>query len=146
MLVGEGEAEHEKYKQELRQIVEKLGLAQDVIFTGFRRDIPELLAAFDVLVLPSLEEAFGRVVIEAMACAKPVVATRGGGLPEIIRDKETGLLVPVKDPQAIAGAVLQLLADKALARQMGLSGRKRAEEMFDILTHVQLVFFRLPQT
>ena len=75
-----------------------------VIFTGFRQDIPEIMALLDILVLASEKEPFGRVLIEAMACGKPVVATNAGGVPEIAEDGKTGILVPPKDSRAMAAA------------------------------------------
>ena len=103
-----------------------------MVFTDFRKDIPRIIASLDLLVLTSEKEHFGRVLIEAMACAKPVVATNAGGVPEIVKDGETGILVPPKDSSAMAEAIITLLQDKERARRMGLAGRERVEKMFDI--------------
>lgn len=132
IIAGQDFDKDKRYEKQLKRMTEKLGIGKDVIFTGFRADVPEIMAAIDILVLPSIDEPFGRVLIEAMACAKPIVATKGGGVPEIVRDRETGLLVPIKDPHAISVAVIGLLKDKKRAREMGLAGRKIAEEVFDI--------------
>ncbi len=126
-----------RYRQQLEDLTFKLGLSDKVVFTGFRQDIPEVLGSLEILVLTSLKEPFGRVLIEAMACAKPVVATNAGGVPEIVRDGETGLLVPMKNPHAIAEAVISLLEDEKQSEEMGLKGRKRAEVFFDNETNVK---------
>jgi glycosyltransferase involved in cell wall biosynthesis len=111
-----------------------------VHFLGHRDDVPEILAALDVLVhVPSAPEPFGRVVAEAMAVGKPVVAARAGGLPEIVEHEVTGLLVPPGDPSACAAAVLRLLADPALRARLGTAGRRRAEERFDPAAHAERV-------
>jgi glycosyltransferase involved in cell wall biosynthesis len=101
-----------------------------VHFLGARDDVPELLHAMDVFVMPSLEEAFGIAVVEAMACGLPVVATNVGGLPEVVADKNTGLLVPPRDAGALASAVVKLANDESLRRAFGERGRARAEERF----------------
>ena len=104
-----------------------------VEFTGFRMDVPNLIAGFDVLVHAStIGEPFGQVVIEGMAAAKPIVATNGGGIPEIVIDEVTGLLVPMGDAPAMASAICRVLADPANARRMGQAGRQRALECFTI--------------
>ncbi len=95
-----------------------------VKFLGLRDDVPALMAAFDVLVVPSLNEGMGRVILEAGAAGTPVVASRVGGIPEIVRDGTTGLLVPPRDAQSIAAAVLSLAGDRAKARAMGESARR----------------------
>ncbi len=93
-------------------------------FLGLRDDVPALMAAFDALVVPSLNEGMGRVILEAGAAGTPVVATRVGGIPDVVREGKTGLLVPPRDAQAIAGAVLELERDVPRARAMGEAGRK----------------------
>ncbi len=111
------------YAAELRRTAAALGLGDRVRFLGQREDVPDLLAAADLLVLPSWAEPFGRVLIEAMAMARPVVATRAGGVPEIVEHGASGLLVPPRDPAALAEAILALLDDPARARAMGRYGR-----------------------
>jgi len=103
-----------------------------VKFLGLREDVPALMAAFDVLVVPSLNEGMGRVILEAGAAGTPVVATRVGGIPEIVRDGETGLLVPPKDAPSIAGAVLQLAGDPAKAATMGAAARSHVAPDFSL--------------
>ena len=104
---------------------------------GFRRDMPSLLAAADICVLPAHAEACGRVLFEAMAMAKPLVATASGGTPEIVVDGVTGLLVPPRDPRALAEALLVLLTDPARRQALGTAGRERAVKQFSIHTYVQ---------
>ena len=124
--------EHE-YAQSLRRMVCALGLTDRVAFLGFREDVPALLAGADVVVHAStLGEPFGQVVIEGMAAGKPVVATDGGALPEIVIPGETGLLVPMGDAPALAAALRALLEDPVRAAAMGTAGRRRVRERFTI--------------
>ena len=103
---------------------------------GQRRDIPEILSATHIAVSASWHEPFGRVIIEAMAMARPVVGTRAGAIPEIVADGETGVLVPIKDPTALATAIIAVATDRHDAHRMGQSGRQRVEELFSIDTTV----------
>jgi len=125
LLAGDGPEEHR-----LRTQVAALGLAGSVRFLGFREDIASLLACAELLVLPSLNEGFGMVLLEAMAMGSPVVASAVGGVPEVVLDGRTGLLVPPADPEALAAAILRLLGDPGFARQMGETGRERARKSF----------------
>ncbi len=113
-------------------LVKELGIDDSVIFTGKRSDIPEIFSLMNVSVLSSLSEGFSNAIIESMAAGKPVVATNVGGNREAIMNGETGLLVPPKDSNSLAEAILYLLKDKDLAQQMGLAGRKRVEDLFNI--------------
>jgi len=126
-----------EYPAELRRLAGELGIAEAVTFTGHRADIPALLPGLDVFVLASFDEPFGLVNVEAMAAGVPVVATRAGGVPEIVDDGETGLLVPVEDDAAIAAAVGRLLAGPAFAGTIAKAGRARAFERFDIARYVE---------
>lgn len=121
----------------LQRRIEELGLAGSVRLLGFRRDIPQVLAAADICVLPADAEACGRVLFEAMAMARPVVATASGGTPEIVVDGVTGLLAPPRDPGALGAALLALLKDRGRAREMGAAGRDRAAKEFSIQTHAR---------
>lgn len=107
----------------LRSRARELGVGERVVFAGFQRDAAAYTAAFDVAVVPSIEEGFGLVAIEAMSLGVPVVASRVGGLPEVIADGRSGLLVPPADPAAIADAVIRLLGDPALRRRLVDEGR-----------------------
>ena len=91
-----------------------------------------VMASLDILAQPSTRETFGRTLIEAMASRKPVIASRVGGMPEVVADQETGLLVPREDPQSLAAAIIALLEDPARARQMGEAGRRRVEHLFSL--------------
>jgi glycosyltransferase involved in cell wall biosynthesis len=96
-----------------------------------RDELPSLYRSSGMLVLPSVwEEPFGIPLVEAMASGLPVVATRVGGIPEIVEHGVTGLLVPPDDPDALAGAIAELLVDPSRARELGEAGRRRAEERF----------------
>lgn len=125
----------------LRDVMEKrareLGIGDAAIFAGWREDIPDMISLMDVMVLPSLNEAVGIALIEAQAEGVPVVASRVGGIPEVVKDRKTGILVPPSDAAAIADAVLSLLGDKPKCAAMGEAGkawvrdRFRAEDMAD---------------
>ncbi len=130
VLVGDGEL-----RSELEAQSRRLGLEGRLRFAGWQERIPDYLALFDLFVLPSLGEHFGRVLLEAMAMAKAVVATNAGGVPEIVRDGETGILVPPADPAAMAAAAVTLLQDPAGAARMGTAGRRRAESEFSLARH-----------
>ena len=132
-IIGAALFSETEYEQRVRALADRLGPAGWVEFTGFRPDVAELIGRLDVLVHASTgAEPFGQVIIEAMAAGKPVVATRGGGVPEIVVDGGTGLLVPMADAPAMAAAVATLLADPDAARAMGRRGRRRVEEHFSI--------------
>jgi L-malate glycosyltransferase len=134
LLVGEAFAYEKEYAEALGQAAK--GLEQAVVFTGQRSDIPQILSASDILVSASWHEAFGRTVVEGMAMGKPVVATRSGGPDDIVVDGDTGYLVPLKDPQALAEALIKLWREPVAARSMGEAGRQRALEHFDIRRNV----------
>lgn len=122
--------EHD-YDRELHTLVRTLKLESHVEFTGFRDDVQELIPRMDIVIHAStIGEPFGQVVIEAMGAGRPIVATNGGGVPEIVQDGQTGLLVPMNDVPALARAMLHLLACPQLARDMGLNGRARVEAQF----------------
>lgn len=109
-----------------------LGLSDHVIFAGYRDDVEAIIAASDLLVMPSLREGFGDPIIEAMALCRPVIASRIGGMVEAVRDGETGLLVPPGDPDALAQAIVNLLRDPQARERMGLQGRQVALGEFSV--------------
>ena len=119
LVVGDGERRHE-----LEQMVEGLDLRPSVRFLGWRRDLPRVYADLDVVVLASRNEGSPVALIEALAAARPVVATAVGGVPEVVVDGQTGLAVPPSDPGALAAAVLDLLRDRARAERLGAAGRR----------------------
>jgi glycosyltransferase involved in cell wall biosynthesis len=128
LLVGEGPSE-----RELRRRSRGLGLESRVSFMGLRRDIPQVLATLDILVLPSFQEGSPNVVLEAMAAGVPVVATGVGGTREIIEHGKTGWLVPPGDPGALAEGIRQMLANPSLARDMARAAKNwvRANRSMD---------------
>ena len=132
LLVGEG-----PLRDALVDLAEDTGVASKLIFTGFRAHVPRVLAALDLFVLPSLAEGFPLSVLEAMAAAKPIVATRIAGVVEQIEDEVTGLLVPPGDRAALAGAVLRLLEDKDLAERIARRAQRRAREEFTLQRMVE---------
>lgn len=124
--------EHRAYRAELEARVAELGLTSRLTFTGYRPDAAALLAGLDVLVHPAEREPLGRVVLEAMAAAKPVVAVNACGPCEIIRHEVDGLLTPTAAPEALAAAVLSLMRDPGLAARLGAAARQRIERDFEI--------------
>ena len=122
---------HSGYADSLKRRAVDLGLGGRVAFLGARDDVPDILAATDVLVhCPTAPEPFGRVLAEAMAAGRPVVAARAGGIPEIVEHEVTGLLVATGDVHRFAAAVLRLLADPGLRGRLGDAARRRAESLF----------------
>jgi glycosyltransferase involved in cell wall biosynthesis len=126
VLVGQG-----RMLEELRTLSLQLGLTDYVELVGFATDPVALVAGSDLILVPSLKEGLGLAAIEAMAMERPVIASRVGGLPEVVEDGKTGLLVPPGDPSALAVAILDLLNDPARAQRMGQAARQRAELSFD---------------
>lgn len=127
LVVGDG-----ALRPALEAEAARLGLGSRVRFTGVRHDVPALLGGVDVLVLASLFEGLPNVVIEAMAAGAVAVATDVGGARELVVDGETGIVVPVGRPDAIAEAVAGLLADPARSRAMAVAARRRIEERFTV--------------
>ncbi len=139
LAIGEDPDPVGQHQKDLRALVHQMGLEERFNFTGFLPDIPAVMDALDIVVLCSDNEGFGRVLIEAMAAAKPVVATDSGGIPEIVVHGETGFLVPVRDVDAISEAVIYLLGHPEQAQAMGLAGRRRVEAMFTMEAHARAV-------
>ncbi|MBL7071168.1 MAG: lipopolysaccharide heptosyltransferase II [Candidatus Omnitrophica bacterium] len=133
LVVGEVPPSKKRYREELDLLVRRLGIANIVDFMGSREDIPDIISQLDVLVLPTkTPEAFGRVIIEAQAVGVPVVATKVGGIVDIIRDGENGLLVMPEDPHSIAEAILKVIKDRDLARSITAQARKDVEEKYSL--------------
>lgn len=142
LIVGEPDATplSQAYDAKLRRRVAELNLSDKVIFTGFRADIPAIMAASEIVIHSSSEpEPFGRVIVEAMAAGRPVIATAAGGVLDIVRDQETGLLVPPKDVTAMAEAMRQLLQDRDGAQRMGQRARAEVAQRFTIEQHIAAV-------
>ena len=132
VLAGAGwGAAGERYRQDLIARCREERLDDVVTFLGRREDVPDILAALDVAVQCSLSENYGGT-IEALLMERPTVATRVGGMPETIRHGETGLLVPARDPEALAAAILELLADRGRAQAMARAGRALMLERFQL--------------
>lgn len=129
LIVG---ADERGLQKGLERLGESLGLDGRLCFAGFQQDVFPYLDAMDLFVLASVDEGFGIVLLEAMACAKPVVATRVDGPPEIMEDGRTGLLVPPRDHDAMAKALVELLKDPERRARMGKQGRERVETLFGL--------------
>lgn len=133
LIIGAALFGEDQYEQEVRRLPTELGIDGIVEFTGFRSDVKAAIADLDLLVHASTQgEPFGQVIIEGMAAGKPVVATDGGGVPEIVQDGRTGILVPMGDVQAMADAICQILVDPARAQAMGVQARQRIANHFTL--------------
>lgn len=133
LIIGDAPKDKIKYKEELELLVRRLGLGQNVEFMGYQEDIPKILARLDVLVSATVTpEAFGRVIIEAQAAGVPVVATKVGGVVDIIKDNVNGLLSCPNDPRGMADCVLKIAKNKELALLLAVNGRKNVEENFSM--------------
>lgn len=126
VFVGDGQE-----REGLRKEAERLGIGDKVFFTGVRKDVERMYAAMDIFVLPSTcSEAFGMVIIEAMAMGKPVIGTMVGGIPELITDRKNGILVPPGDEKALAEAIRIYLADRDFSSRVASAGRQTVESEF----------------
>ena len=121
------------YEEELRALCAKLGIQDRVEFTGFVEGVQGAIERLNIVVHAStIGEPFGQVIIEGMAAGRPVIATNGGGVPEIVEDNVTGLLIPPNDERSLADAMRRLLRDPDTAEEMGRRGRERAREFFNL--------------
>jgi glycosyltransferase involved in cell wall biosynthesis len=147
VIVGAALFGEDDYDQELKRLPKRLGIEDVVEFAGFRNDIGRVIGELDLVVHASITgEPFGQVIIEGMAAGKPVVATNGGGVPEIVEDGITGILVPMGDARTMAEAICEVLADPARAREMGTRGRQRVENHFTVkltATKVEAVYCKV---
>ena len=133
LMIGSAMFGEERYEEEIRKLCKELGMEGSVDFLGFISDIHSEIAKLDLVVHAStIGEPFGQVVIEGMAARKAVIATRGGGIPEIVLDGETGILVPMNDHLAMASAMLQLLSHPEERLAMGERGFQRVVDSFSI--------------
>lgn len=138
LIVGDTKIDNSaSFLAELKTLTYKLSLDKKVIFTGFIEDITELYHELDLVVLPSRHEPFGRILIEAMAAGRPIVATRTGGVAEVVEDVTTALLVSSNDPDCLAEAMLQIIGDTELAKRLGENGRRRVRDLFTIKENVR---------
>jgi glycosyltransferase involved in cell wall biosynthesis len=144
IIVGEG-----PLRDQLEEAAHAYSLSGRVRFLGHRDDVPRLMTAADIVVLPSAYEGLPNVVLEAMLLQKPVVATAAPGTTEVVVDKETGLLVPVGDVMLLARAIRDLVRDPALAKRLGKNGRTRVEAQFradTMITQVAQLYEDLART
>jgi len=126
LMVGEG-----PLRSQLESLVDALHLRGDVIFTGWREDIPEMMSAMDIFCLPTLREGFGLVFAEAMAMKVPVITHRIDPIPEVVQENETGVLIPPGKEDLFVKGILSLIRDEKFRTEMGEKGKKRVEQYFD---------------
>lgn len=127
LFLGEGEEE-----ERLKSMVAEAGLEQHFTFAGYRENVGEILTVIDILLHPATMEGFANVAMQALAAAKPVVSSAVGGMPEIVLDGETGILVPPQNPAAIVDALDKLLSDSSLRDKLGRNGQQRVKEKFSV--------------
>jgi glycosyltransferase involved in cell wall biosynthesis len=132
VIAGEGEL-----RASLEHQIKERRLEKHVFLAGFRPDVISVHKAFDVFVMSSVTEGLGTSLLDAMACGKPIVATRTGGIPEVVVDGLTGLLVPPRDHEGLARAIVALLQDERARRAMGAAGLARVRERFSVERMVQ---------
>lgn len=130
LLIGDG-----PLRKKLENLAQQLNFFDKIVFSGMREDIPRLLNAIDIFVLPSLNEGMGRVLIEAMVLAKPIVATRVGGVPDVVEDGSSGLLVPPADPDALADAICTIMKNPALASKLASHAAIRSQKF----SHTEMI-------
>ena len=127
---GKTQTAEEKYESEMLSLIKKLGLEREIILTGTRQDIPQVMAALDILVHPSTTDAGPRSPLEAMASGKPVIASAVEGNIEEVEDGVTGILFPSGDSDALAQALIKLIENKTMRERLGSAGRNRVERLF----------------
>lgn len=132
LILGTIHPLYKRYYEKMKEWVKKLEIGESLIFVEEREDVPKVIASFDLFLFSSVQETLGRVIIESMACGKPVVATKVGGIPEVVEEGISGYLVPPRNPHSSARAALKLLLNREKASQMGKEGRRRVEKLFDI--------------
>ncbi len=139
-IVGDVTPDRLALRESLVRRAEELGVADRLIWAGYRRDVPQVMAALDVLVVPSTSpEPFGRTILEAMASGTPVIATAHGGPLDIIEDGKTGLLVPPRDPAALAVAIIQMAEEPEWRKRMGEAGLAEVMEKYTVEKYVERV-------
>jgi glycosyltransferase involved in cell wall biosynthesis len=127
VILGEGEL-----REQLERQVRDHHLEKHVVLPGFRHDVIGCIKAFDVFVMSSVSEGLGTSLLDAMACSKPIVATRVGGIPEVVEDEVSGLLVPPRDHRALAAAIVRQLHDPGLGRRLAAAAFQRVREQFNV--------------
>jgi len=139
LVVGHAGGNHSHYEKEIKDYVEKLGLSQVVKFLGYRRDIPQLLAAFDIYALPTLREGFPVAVLEAMSSGCAIVTSDFPANLELIEDKKHGFITPMKESSVLTNRIELLIKDERLRKKMGQSARKKVLENFSLKNNVSKI-------
>ena len=134
-VLGDDLKGHGTLRRAMEERVAALDLSSHFRFLGFRPDAPRLIPAFDVITVPSHIEPLGNATLEAMAAGRPVVGSRVGGIPEMVVEGETGVLVPPQDPDALAAALEPLIASPEQRQRLGRAARERAERAFSLGVH-----------
>ncbi|NWF75386.1 MAG: glycosyltransferase family 4 protein [Nitrospirae bacterium] len=137
IIIGEYKKSDESYFEEIKTIIKELSLENEVYFTGLLTDVRDALCSLDLVILPSLEERCSRSLLESLACAKAVIATKVGGNPEIVEDGVNGILVEPENEKQIAQAIIKLISNHELRRKMGENGRLKAVDKFNMEKHIQ---------
>ncbi len=132
VVAGADGVGEEGYGAQMQALASELGVGEHFIFLGKRDDVPDVMNAFDCLVVPSRLEAFGKVIIEAMACGKCVIGAASGGIPEIIQDGQNGRLVEADNAEALQNAVLDVLGNEDIRDRLARNGHKTATDIFSI--------------
>lgn len=140
MIVGADLQERGRYRKKLENLARELGVEKNIIFTGYRSDVGDLMNAFDVFVLPSFAEGLPVTVLEAMAARKPVITTPVGGNAEIVVHRKTGMIVPTGDHQQLSKAILHLFNNPEKAALMGQKGYERVQAYFSLEQMVEKTF------
>jgi glycosyltransferase involved in cell wall biosynthesis len=140
LIVGREVESHPSFRAALEELASSLDIRDHVIFTGFRQDVPSLIASMDVFLHCAVQpDPLPRVILEAMALGKPVVATDTGGIPEMIEEGRSGFLAPPRDVRSLREATISLLVDEGLAHRMSQAARERVQERFSLTQHVEAV-------
>jgi len=126
-----------RIRRDMEERVHALGLSSHFAFLGFLKDAPSIVQAFDIIAVPSHVEPLGNSTLEAMAAGRPVIGSRVGGIPEMVVDGETGVLVPPAAPESLADAIERLCANTGLRSRMSEAARKRSHEAFGLDVHGQ---------
>ncbi|MFC1624270.1 glycosyltransferase [Candidatus Omnitrophota bacterium] len=138
LIVGDAPKDKPRYKEDLKVLIHKLGIEKFIEFSGSRYDIPKIMSQLDLLVLPSVgQEAFGRVIIEAGASGVPVIATRIGGVIDIVEDGRTGILVKPGDIMEMVGSIIKLLKERNLAGSLAREARKKVDKEYSLVRMVE---------
>ena len=134
VFVGDGYLESKLERQ-----AESLGIRDNIIFAGWRSDVIDVLDLFDILVLPSLNEGMGKVLIEGMALGKPIVASSVGGIIDLVKNGDNGILVPPRDSDGLSDAILNLIRNKKLAQELGKNGKAKVYPEYDTTVMIRQI-------